>query len=92
MRLFLLIASLCALVACNNPCQDLCKEIASYAEDCNITVPDTEPGACIDAMRRRELTAEDRDTCRDNAEFLRDEWTCADVELYFDNPGGGGEG
>lgn len=88
MRLVGALTLLATLVACHNPCQDLCKEIAQYAEDCGLTVPDGEPGACIDATRRSELEDGDTQTCRENADFLRTEWTCDDVALYFDGASG----
>ncbi|MCB9792646.1 MAG: hypothetical protein H6741_07935 [Alphaproteobacteria bacterium] len=84
MRLLFSSSLLALLVACHNPCQDLCKEIASYAEDCGITVPDDAVSTCIDDNSRDQFEREELRICRQNAEYLQDEWTCDDVALYFD--------
>ena len=44
MRLILSCAALVALTACANPCADMCKEIAAYAEECGYTA------ACLEAI------------------------------------------
>ena len=85
MRLILSCAALAALTACANPCADLCKEIAAYAEECGYTVPEGEPQACIEASPRSNFTPEELEVCRGAADDLRDEWTCEDVGDYFDD-------
>lgn len=84
------IGGLAALVGCHNPCQDLCKEIAAYAEDCGYTLPEDEPQTCIQNNKRSEWEREDLDTCRESADRLEEEWSCDDVGRYFQNEGQGG--
>lgn len=82
--------ALSVLVACHNPCQDLCKEIAAYAEECGHTVPDTEPQTCIENNGRDVWEREDLQTCREFGDRLTEEWSCDDVGRYFQSGGEGG--
>ena len=78
--------------ACNNACQDLCKEMVAYAEECDFTVPDDQPGACIAENGRRDMRKNPMDfgagplspkdqiqVCEENIDNLREEWSCEDV-------------
>ena len=89
MRFTLALCGLATLVACHNPCQDLCKEIAAYAEDCGYTVPEDEPGTCIENNKRSAWEREDLTTCRDFGDRLTEEWTCEEVGRYFEDGGQG---
>lgn len=66
--------------------------MVSYAEECGYTVPDDQPGACIDENSRRSMRKEPMDfgagpvspkdqlqVCEDNIDALREEWSCEDV-------------
>ena len=73
------------LAGCHNACQDICVEMARYAEDeCGYTIPDADVDACIEAQK--ESTPEDRQACRQNgnAGTIETEWGCDELENYFD--------
>lgn len=84
-RLGLVGAALSA--GCRNPCQEVCVNMADYAEECNLPISDAEIDACIE--RQSEPVDEDRAACRDfgDPEVLRAQWTCEDLGRYW-----GGEG
>ncbi len=84
------------LAGCRNACQDLCKEMADFAEECGQTVSRDDLRACYEANSRKALAeggsdtagdAYDVATCRDVAGKLREEWTCDDIAPYFDKGG-----
>ncbi|MBN2801312.1 MAG: hypothetical protein JXX28_19380 [Deltaproteobacteria bacterium] len=77
--------SLLALLGgCHNACQDLCYDMADYAEDCGLTVTSAAFDACMEAQEG-DASREDRATCRqaNDPELLRSEWSCADLESYW---------
>lgn len=71
------------LVACSNPCEELCLRMADYAESCGYSVPESEIDACVEAQA--SVSKDDAQTCRDNgtAEQIRDEWACDELAPYF---------
>lgn len=78
------IATLLAVVllsACKTPCQQLCVEMAAYAEECGVTVPDAQLQSCLDD----QSSDQDQGACRrtGDPETLRSEWSCDDVEVFF---------
>lgn len=77
------------LSGCNNACQDLCKNMADYAADCNFNVSDAEVDACIE--RQSAAEGDDLKTCRQfgDPETLRSQWTCQDLETYWTAGGAG---
>lgn len=83
------IASLALLLpGCNNACQDICLEMARFAErNCGITVPDDEVDACIEAQAG-EASKDDRQACREfgNQSSIEEEWGCEELESYFSGP------
>ena len=73
------------LVACNNPCQDICGVMADYAEDeCGLTVSSEAVSECV-ARQDKELTDEQRQSCVDarDADGLAEWWTCDDLAANF---------
>ena len=76
---------LVSLLACGNPCQQLCNEMAAYAEECGLTVTDDDMKACRDSQKG-PLEKEDADLCREETpESIREWWTCDDVTENFTN-------
>ena len=78
------------LAGCGNPCEKLCDNLADYADECGFSVPDAEVDECRAAQEA--ATPEDKDTCEDygTPEAVRAEWTCEDLEIYWDGDAGGG--
>lgn len=69
---------------CRNDCQQLCQEMADFAEeDCGKEFPKEEVNACMDAYHKRELEEGDEEVCADITPTLREEWTCDDINAYF---------
>ena len=91
MRLLLTLGAIGSLVACRNPCQDLCKEMISYAEDCGYTVPGDQLDACVADHRRRELEEGQRAICLENGEALRTEWSCEENARFIGLEVGSGD-
>ena len=84
------------LTACSNACQDICKELAAYAEECDssVTVSDEQLATCKADFKRSETDKETRQHCAEFADNVRDEWTCDEALQYMglgesDNSGGG---
>ena len=77
-----LIVALVALTACKSPCQALCVRMADYATECGINVSDAALQACLDD----QASSDDQGACRQagNAETLRQEWACEDLEVFFE--------
>jgi hypothetical protein len=80
--------------ACHNACQDICDEMANYAEDkCGFTVGADQIAACVDAEAGKNLDRDDRQACRQfgNRRSIDAEWGCEELADYFDAPAGGGD-
>jgi hypothetical protein len=78
--------ALLPLGACRNSCQQVCVEMAKYAEDeCGLTVPDEQIDACIDAQAG-DASRDNRGVCRDygNPSSIEQEWGCEELADYFD--------
>ena len=91
-QLALAIIVVSGLTACGNACQDTCKELASYAEDCGYVVNEEEVDACIDDFSRANTTAEERDHCKEFVDNVSDEWSCQEAARYMGVEAGGGGG
>lgn len=78
MRLWILLAAL--LGGCNNPCQQLCLEIADYASECGYTVSAEDLSEC----RATYAASEQTDACTESLDAdVREWWTCDDVAENF---------
>jgi hypothetical protein len=83
---FLILALFSFLAGCHNPCQDLCKEMASFAEDsCQKTLSDGEVRACIRDHTHDQLNEGDIAVCSEFADTISNEWECEDLEPYFES-------
>lgn len=78
------ITAIFVLTACKNDCQDICTEMAAYAEECGFTVSDEEVDACL--AEQKEANDVNLDVCDEmgGAETIRDEWPCDEMALYWD--------
>jgi hypothetical protein len=90
MRVLLLIPLLS--MGCRNDCQELCMEISSLAEDCGHEWSDEDEKTCLSDYRNNNTTREYRETCGENLSFVKEEWNCADIDLYFEEEGSSGDG
>ncbi|MCP4809352.1 MAG: hypothetical protein GY913_11760 [Proteobacteria bacterium] len=79
-----------ALTGCSNACQDTCKELAAYAEECGYTVNDEQVKTCTSDFSRGNTESEDRDHCAENVDNVRTEWTCEEAGRYMGVTSGGG--
>jgi hypothetical protein len=77
------------LGGCRGPCERVCVQLATYAEECGFSVPDGELDACMDGQKG--ATAEEKDVCREYGDpaVIRNEWTCDDLQAYWDGSAGG---
>ena len=82
--------ALVALTACRNSCQDICRDLARYAEnDCGLTVPDGQMETCVDEHSRKALEEGERDACQTaNETEFTDEWTCDEASAFLGLNGG----
>ena len=89
MRRFIMVMGV-FLAACDNPCQSLCEEMATYAEECELTVSIDDVQGCKDAFAGDKLGEGDKDLCKtwSDPTALREWWTCEDVAGNFQNGGG----
>ena len=78
-----LIGLFITLVGCNNPCQQLCDEIASYAIECGYSVTDDQIDQCIDDNASGEVREGTTDVCYEYKDELRADWPCDDVAVYL---------
>ena len=72
------------LVGCRNDCQQLCNTMADFAKECGETVDKKQINTCMTDNRKRNLTADQLDACDEYGDSVDEEWTCDDVEEYFD--------
>ena len=86
----LLLSLLALLAACDNPCQQMCVEMAKYAEECDFTVDPAEVQACRDDYATSALTNEQAQECiiAGDPQQLREWWSCEDLLENYENAGG----
>ena len=84
-----LLAAVTLLAACNNPCQEMCVEMAKFAEECGYTVEPTEVEECRAGYATSELSDEDAQDCitAGDPQQLREWWSCEDVLENYQNAG-----
>jgi hypothetical protein len=78
---------------CANECQQLCDEMADYATECDLEWDREAIKDCKSnqANRNFEDPSTAREACADALPTVRDEWTCDDLEDYFDQEEDDGE-
>lgn len=74
-----------ALAGCDNPCQQLCDELANYAADCGYTVSPDQVEGCKADYAKADLDDGVLQSCADHndPDALREWWTCEDVAENF---------
>ncbi len=85
--LLLLGAALFGLSGCRNSCQELCHTMADYAADeCGKEWTSDEIAQCRSDF---DEVSDARDAvCEDISETLNEEWSCEEINAYFDKEGG----
>lgn len=88
MARLLALLPLALLGACDNPCQAVCVEMASYAEECGCDVSSEEIQTCraanaqpTDAEAQECLTSSD-------PQQLREWWSCEDLKENYQSCSG----
>lgn len=82
-----------SISGCRNHCQELCQEMADYAqEECNNTFPEQQVDQCLADYDKEKVDEKQDETCEDILPTLREEWTCDEINDYFSGGGGGGGG
>lgn len=77
------------ILACENPCQQICTEMAAYAQDeCGFTVDDQEVADCKDSLA--ELPDGRAEACEEvnDQETIAEWWTCEELAENFQNGAG----
>ncbi len=84
-KLVAALALIAGLTACTNACQDICKELAAYAEDCDpsAVVSDEQMATCKADFSRGETDKATRQHCAEFADNVQDEWTCDEALQYM---------
>ena len=85
------LAVIMGISGCRNNCQELCQEMADFAEEeCDNAFPKDQVKDCMETYHSREIDEEQEETCADITPTLREEWTCDDVNDYFTGNGDDG--
>jgi hypothetical protein len=72
------------LSGCRNDCQQVCQNMADIAEDkCEKGFSQDELNQCMDTYRKKNLSAEQLDTCKEYGDTIEKEWDCEDIETYL---------
>ncbi len=72
------------LTGCRNDCQQVCQNMADVAQsDCNLEFSQDEINQCMDNYRKKNLSAEQLDTCKEHGDNIAKEWDCEDIEVYM---------
>jgi hypothetical protein len=82
------------LFSCRNPCQQLCIDLRDLAEECvesgelsdDYVFSDEMVKTCLKTQRKKER--DQKKSCRSAIPSLPLEWTCQDLEAYFDDETG----
>ena len=78
---------LISLFGCRNQCQKLCYEMQEFAEECGYQFTDEMLKECLENQGDKEK--ENKQNCKDARPKLQEEWTCEDLEVYFDEVAAG---
>ncbi|MEC8192210.1 MAG: hypothetical protein VX944_01680 [Myxococcota bacterium] len=80
-----LTAALMLLTGCANDCQQVCNEMADWAEsECNREFTSEEVSSCISAYKNDEVSDAQLADCAEYKDRIDEEWTCEDIETYFE--------
>lgn len=81
-----LVPFLLLLAGCGNACQQMCVDLAVYAEnDCGLTIPDGEVDACKEANAEADDARLDQCAETRDPEAMREWWDCEDLAENWTN-------
>lgn len=90
MRPLLLLSAL-VLAGCRNNCQQLCADMARFADDCGYEWTKDDIKQCREDFAGKNVGKNTRQYCGTVSDALSEEWECEDLEVYFDGSGGSGD-
>ena len=72
------------LSGCRNDCQQVCQNMADVASsECNQEFSQDQINQCMNTYRKKNLSAEQLDTCKAYGDNIAKEWDCDDIEVYM---------
>lgn len=74
----IVLVALLGLFGCN-PCRSLCDDVADYAEECGYEVTGDAVSECKEQLADADETTRDQCATYDDADELREWWTCDDL-------------
>lgn len=75
---------LVTLFACTNACQNLCNEMADYAQtDCGLTVSDDELKQCLEDQSSVDGDQNQQCASVSDPDYIRQWWTCDQLAENF---------
>ena len=77
-----IIASLTLSSGCRNSCQQLCNDVEAFAESCGYKFTDEMKRECMQNQGKKDRDG--RAACNEAIPLLEEEWSCEDLEVYFD--------
>ena len=82
-----LIAALTLLTSCANDCQQICNEMADWAEsECpaEYHFSDDQVASCLSAYESGNVSDAQLADCAESKDRIDDEWKCKDLKTYFE--------
>ena len=77
-----IIATLTLSGGCRNSCQQLCIDMEAFAEECGYQFTDEMKRECM--QNQGQKNGDEKSACNEAKPLLDAEWTCEDLEVYFD--------
>ena len=75
------------LMGCRNECQQICADMSDLAEECGEEWEKEHLKQCFEAYSGKNVGKNQREYCSIVRPGLDEEWTCEEIEAYFDAGG-----
>ena len=80
-----LIPVIALLAGCANECQELCNNMADWAEtECDKTFPKEQINDCLATYSNDNVSETQLADCGEYNERIDEEWTCDELDSYFE--------
>lgn len=80
-RLFIILTF---LTGCANECQQVCNEMADWAQtECNKEFSKEDLNECYTEYKNDQVSDAQLADCAEYKDRIDEEWTCEDIEAYF---------
>ncbi len=80
-----LIPVITLLTGCANDCQDLCNNMADWAEtECGQTFSKEDVNDCLSTYSNDNVSETQLADCAEYNERIDEEWTCDELDSYFE--------